>query len=128
LLYGERRSDLAIESPQATAAGKLTLGGDAEPTTTSEEERAKREIKFPSWTSAEYVLEGRHWLFLVNSANETGVFKVSGWPEGSRATSAFEGAAIGLKDDESLRVELPAYGVSAICFAPGKGTDRLDRK
>ena len=115
-LFGERRSDLKVSLVKGDAAANVTLGGNAEPTTTSEQERAKREIKFPSWTAVEFFHHGSRWLFLVNSANSPASFTVAGWPEDSRAINAFAGTPIALKNSDPLRMELPAYGVSAIRF------------
>ena len=113
---GERRSDLKVSLVKGDAAANVTLGGNAEPTTTSEQERAKREIKFPSLTAVEFSHHDSRWLFLVNSANSPASFTVAGWPADSPAVNAFAGTPIALKNSDPLRMELPAYGVSAIRF------------
>src|SRR5262249_43070419 len=61
-LFGERRSDLKVTLVKGSATSRFELGGDAEPTTTSEAERAKRDIKLPSWTSAEFASDDGRWL------------------------------------------------------------------
>lgn len=113
-LFGERRSDLTVKLLKGESAAKVTLGGEAEPATTSERERAPRQVQFPTWTAAEHVFRDGHWLFLVNSANSTAAFEIAGWPKESRAVNAFNGLPIVLKSDAPLQVELPAYGVAAI--------------
>ena len=117
-LFGERCSELKVRLVKGESTARLTLGGSAEPTTTSSAERAKREIKLAAWTSAEYAYGGCRWLFLVNSANSPATFAITGWPKGSCAQSTFTGSAVSLADATPLQLELPAYGVTAICFSP----------
>ena len=47
-------------------AGTITVGGDGEPTTTSEQEREQWEIELPSWTAAEFGYDGSHWLWIMS--------------------------------------------------------------
>lgn len=117
-LFGERSSDLKVRLVKGESTSGLTLGGGTEPTTTSVAERAKREIKLVTWTSAEFAYGGGCWLFLVNSANSSAVFTVIGWSRGSRAEDAFTGSPLRLADAAPLQLELPAYGVAAIRFGP----------
>jgi len=116
-LFGERRSDLKVNLVRGDANATTTLGGSAEPTTTSSAERAKREIKLASWTSAEFAYGDRRWLFLVNSANSPAAFAITGWPRGSSAQNAFNDSSLPLPDHTPLQLELPAYGVAAISFS-----------
>ncbi len=97
-----------------SAGANITLGGSAEAGTTSNQERSLREIKLPSWTTAEFSCGASRWFFLINSANAPAVFTISGWSRGCQAEDAFNGEAIGVKADSPLRQELPAYGVIAI--------------
>jgi len=84
-LFGERQSTLKVAQVQGSAAAKVTLGGSAEAATTTDQERAQREVKFPSWTSAEFVYRGSRWFFLVKSANAPAAFTVNDCPPGSGA-------------------------------------------
>jgi hypothetical protein len=119
-LFGERCSDLKVCLVNGESTSRFTLGGSAEPATTSSAERAKREIKLAAWTSAEFSYGDRRWLFLVNSANSLAAFGITGWPKGSRAQNAFTGSEICLADATPLQLELPAYGVTAIRFSPAR--------
>ena len=114
-LFGERESVLAVQQIQGTSAASVTLGGDVEPTTTSNEERAHRQVDVPSWTSAEFVYGDSRWLFLVNSANTPATFNVNGG-QGSRVEDVFGGMAIQVERDRPLRLDLPAYGVMCVRF------------
>jgi hypothetical protein len=116
-LFGERRPDLKVNLVKGDSTSQVGLGGMAEPTTTSSAEKAKREIQLPAWTSAEFAYGPHRWLFLVNSANSPAAFTVTGWPRGSRAENAFDGSALRLADAAPLQLDLPAYGVTAICFS-----------
>jgi hypothetical protein len=116
-LFGERCSGLQVRLVKGESTARLTLGGSAEPTTTSPAERAKREINLAAWTSAEFAYGGRRWLFLVNSANSPAAFAITGWPRGSRAQNAFNNSVVCLTDATPLQLELPAYGVAAISFS-----------
>jgi hypothetical protein len=120
-LFGERRSDLKVRRVKGESTARVTLGGSAEPATTTASERAKREIKLAAWTSAEFAYGSRRWLFLVNSANSPATFSITGWPEGSRAENAFNGSPLRVVDASALQLELPAYGVTALSF--GRGQD-----
>ena len=121
-LFGEPRSDLKVTCSGDARDAKIVLGGNDEPGTTSEQERARRTVKQASWTSAEFAYGDSRWLFLVNSANTSASFKVSGCPKYSHAQNAFDGTAITLdRRATSLTVELPSYGVIAIRFSK---TDR----
>lgn len=114
-LFGERRSDLKIRQLEGETLVPITLGGEVESGTTSEQESANRQVKLPAWTSAEFACGESRWLFLINSVNTPGHFLVSGWPVGSRAEDAFTGAIIPLKDD-GLPVSLAGHGVFAVRF------------
>ena len=96
------------------AAANVTVGGDAETATTSEEERQQREIELPSWTAAEFVYGGSHWLWLVNSANTGAMFRLSGWPNEPRVCDAFTGKAVNVGTGSPRELTLPAYGVAAM--------------
>ena len=119
-LFGKRRSDLQVCLVKGESTARLTLGGSAEPTTTSSAKRAKREIKLAAWTSAEFAQGDRRWLFVINSANSPAAFAVTGWPKGSRAQNAFTDSVVCLTDATPLQLELPAYGVTAIRFSPAR--------
>jgi len=112
-LFGERRATLTVQ-PTGDAAAAVTLGGDAERTTTTAQERAKRKVDVPSWTAAEFVYDGSHWLFLINSANNPATFSLSSWPREPRVQDAFTGNAIDVETDAAWELTLPAYGVTAI--------------
>jgi hypothetical protein len=113
-LFGKPCHDIKVELVKGGGAVAVQLGGTAEPTTTTEQERAAREIKMASWTSAEYVQGGSHWFFLINSANAPATFRLSQLPPHSRCENAFDDAPLAL-DHNTLT--LPAYGVTAIKFA-----------
>jgi hypothetical protein len=115
-LRGERRATLQITPVKGGAAAAVALGGDAETGTTSAAEQARREIKMPSWTAAEYLHDGDTWLFLVNSANTPAAFTVSGWPAGARAQNAYDDAGLNLPAGAPLQLDLPPYGVTALRF------------
>ena len=111
-LFGERKANLKIVQTKGGATTGVTLGGGAEPETTTAAERAQREIKMPSWTAAEFVQGSSRWLFLINSANTAATFNITGGPTGARVVNAFDGATINLTEP----VELPAYGVLAVRY------------
>jgi hypothetical protein len=117
-LFGEPRSDLGVEQVAGAGEAAVRLGGAVEPGTTSPEESAERRASVRVWTTAEFAHGGRHWLFLVNSANEPAAFRVSGWPRGARIEDAFGGGAADLRGGV---VALPAYGVAGFRFAPRGG-------
>jgi hypothetical protein len=94
-LFGQRQSTLKVAQVQGSAAAKVTLGGSAEAATTTDQERAQREVKFPSWTSAEFVYRGSRWFFVVNSANAPAAFTVNDCPPGSGGEDAFTGKSLG---------------------------------
>ena len=119
-LFGERGSDLKISLVKGESTARLTLGGRAEPTTTSSAERAKREIKLATWTSAEFIYGNLRWLFLVNSANSPATFAITGWPKDSRARNAFNSSVVDLPNAAPLQLELPAYGVTAVSFSQAR--------
>ena len=118
-LFGERSAALTVRPTHPLSAATVTLGGDAEKTTTSDQERAKHEIEVPSWTAAEFIYGGSHWLFLINSANTPASFGLSGWPHGVRVNEVFTGEAIDRQADRSWELQLPAYGVAAIRWTKG---------
>lgn len=115
-LCGERRHDLRV-APVASAADiNLPLGGDAEPETTSEAERAERTVKQTAWTATEIAHGTNRFLFVVNSGDDPAALTVSGWPAGSAAVDAFTGTPLALPAAGDLRLDLPAYGVAALQF------------
>ena len=115
-LFGERQNVLRIEQIQGAATARVTLGGSAEPTTTSDDERAKREASLPSWTAAEFAYGDSVWLFLVNSANAPAAFTIAGWRSIARVEDAFSAKAMALNGNTPFRLELPACGVAGIRF------------
>ena len=118
-LFGDRAATLTVGPIRVSTAATVTLGGDAEQTTISDQERKQREIEVPSWTAAEFVYEGSHWLFLVNSANTPAAFSLSGWPRGPQVKDAFSGDTIDVPADNPWELQLPAYGVAAIRWTKG---------
>ena len=116
-LFGAPRTNLVVRRQGAAAEARVQLGGAAEPATTSEQERAAREVRLPAWTAAEYAWDRSRWLFIVNSANEPASFTVTGWPAGSVAVGAFDDAPAPLPARAPLAVSLPAYGVAGIRFS-----------
>lgn len=121
LFGGEPAARLSLQLAAGTGTVAVTLGGDAEPATSSEQEKKLREQKMASWTAREFVHRGDHWLFVVNSANDAATFDLNGWPAGTRIENAFDGAAI--TDPHTLA--LPAYGVAALRFTrPAPETSR----
>ena len=115
-LFGEQRSDLAVTKIGESEKGALEIGGAAEPTTTSDQERDAKKIEFSSWSSAELAYGKSRYLFIVNSANEKAEFTVSGWPGCSKAADAFTDEVVSLETKE-MKLELPAYGVKAFKFS-----------
>lgn len=108
-LFGEPRTDLAVRLLDGVTDIEVGLGGDAEPETTSAEEKVKRTGKSTSWTRAEFGYGNAHWLFVVNSANQPTTFAVTGWPRRTRIEDAFSGSPL-----QGERFSLPAYGVLGI--------------
>jgi hypothetical protein len=127
-LFGERATTLRVQPTSVPAAGTITIGGDAEATTTSQQEREQREIELPSWTAAEFVYDGNHWLWLVNSANTGATFRLSGWPNEPRVCDAFTGKAIDVETGSPHELALPAYGVAAIRWTERAGQPSLDEQ
>ena len=119
-LFGQRRSDIAVTQVKGQAAAQVGLGGNVESTTTSSDERAKRRVKLPTFTTAEFAYGSNRWLFIINSANSPASFSVSGWPKGSRAQDGFSGQCVALNESAPLVCELPAYGVTALEFSKGE--------
>jgi hypothetical protein len=113
-LFGERKSTLKVEPIDGSAVASVALGGDAESTTTTDQERASRQVKLPSWTSAEFAYRGSRYLFLVNSANAPAAFSVGGTPVDTGLEDVFTGAAVTPRRGEPLRFDLPAYGVTGV--------------
>jgi hypothetical protein len=113
-LFGESATTLSVAPTGDSDAATVALGGDTEPTTTSDQERKQREVDVPSWTATEYVYDGTHWLFLINSANTPAAFNLSGWPRGSQVKDAFNGKEIDVAIGSPWELTLPAYGVAAI--------------
>jgi len=120
-LFGERATTLKVQPTSHGTAGTITVGGDVEATTTSEEEREQQEIEVPFWTAAEFVYDGSHWLWLINSANTPATFQLSGWPSEPRVWDAFTGKAIDVGTSSPWELTLPAYGVTAIRWTNGVG-------
>ena len=116
-LFGERRDDIKVGLDGGGGPLSVPLGGAAEPATTTGRERAAREVRMSSWTSAEYLQGGSRWFFLVNSANAPATFTLSGLPSKGRRENAFDGTPFAL---DSNRLSLPAYGVAAIRFVEEK--------
>jgi hypothetical protein len=119
-LFGQRRSDLVITQVKGQAAAQVGLGGNVESTTTSIDERAKRRVKLPTYTTAELAYGSNRWLFIINSANSPASFNVTGWPKDSRAHEVFGGQRVNLPGSAPLVCEVPAYGVTALKFSPAK--------
>lgn len=115
-LFGRQQSTLQVSIVKGSATTKTTLGGEMEANTTSDAERAKRQVKTPAWTAAEFVYGGATWLFVINSANEPSSFSVAGWPQNSRAQNGFNSKTIELTDGTPLAVPLGPYGVAAFRF------------
>jgi hypothetical protein len=115
-LFGERRHHLTVTPLDKTTPARLRLGGDIEPETSNAAESAARSIEYPSWTAAEFAHDSSRFLFLIHSGNQPASFTIQGAPAGSLAEDAFNGRALGLHDDQPLRLDLPAYGVAAIRF------------
>ncbi|MCX7007305.1 MAG: hypothetical protein NTY53_08655 [Kiritimatiellaeota bacterium] len=116
-LFGKQCHEIKVELVKGGGAVAVQLGGNAEPTTTTEQERAAREVKMASWTSAEYLQGGARWFFLINSANTPATFQLSKLPPSGRCLNAFDGAPLVL---EHNMLTLPAYGVVALKFAGEK--------
>jgi hypothetical protein len=115
-LFGERRSDLKVRLVTGEATSRVTLGGTVEAGTTSEAERATREVKLPAWTSVEYAYGNSRWLFIINSSNDSSRFEISGWPKNSQMTDAMTDMPILLGAGSRQFIDLPAYGVLGIRF------------
>lgn len=109
-LFGKKQTTLQVRQVQGSDGARVKLGGTMEPNTTSEQERAQREVKLPSWTAAEFESPDGRWLFLVNSANAPAAFAVNGLPQGAALTNAFNGHAV-KTDGRSVRLDLAAYEV-----------------
>lgn len=116
-LFGERRSNLRAAILKGAAELTVPLGGHVESTTTNPQEQNARQVKLPAVTIAEYAYQEARWLFLINSANTPATVAVSGWPSGSRAENAFDGAKIELPAKTPLPIELPPCGVAAVRFS-----------
>jgi hypothetical protein len=123
-LFGKRSSTLKVHPPATWGDGTVTLGGEAEQTTTSDQERKLREIEVPSWTAAEFVYNGSRWLFLINSANKEAMFRLDAWPREARVNDAFTGETIELDTDGPLDVQLPAYGVVAFRWTDSESFEK----
>lgn len=114
-LFGEPRSDLKVDPQGAAAAAGVTLGGDAEPDTTSAAEAAKRTEAVPDFTVCERAYGAKRWLFVVNSTGAARAFTLSGWPAGARLADGFSGQAIAAGAEH--RLELPAWGVACVVLS-----------
>jgi len=112
-LSGKRCDAIKVGLVKGGGPGAVTLGGDAEPTTTNERERAAREVKMASWTTAEFEQGGSRWLFLINSANAPATFALANLPPGAQLVNAFDDTPFALNHGQ---LSLPAYGVAAIRF------------
>lgn len=113
-LFGQQCHEIKVELVKGGGTTAVQLGGNAEATTTTEQERAVREVKMASWTSAEYLQGGHRWFFLINSANTSATFQLSKLPATARCVNAFDDAPCAL---ERNLLTLPAYGVIALKFA-----------
>jgi hypothetical protein len=113
-LFGERTETLSVQPTGNSVAANVPLGGDLEPTTTSDQERQPRKVEVPFWTASEYVYGGAHWLFLINSANTPKSFELHGLPRRSQATDAFSGKAMAIRAGKPCKLQLPPCGVAAI--------------
>lgn len=120
-LFGERRHDLRIGPVRGAGTIALPLGGDAEPETTTEAERAPRTVQHAAWTATEIAHGTSRFVFVINSANDPAAFTVAGWPAGSAAVDAFTGEPVALPAASHLRLDLPAYGVAGIRLQPAAG-------
>ena len=118
-LFGQRHSEIRVTLVKGNAAAKVQLGGDVEPTTTSQEEHAERYVKMASWTAAEFIHNGSDWLFLINSANGPATFALANLPVTGRPVNAFDDTPLAL---DHGNLTLPAYGVTAIRYTPGEKT------
>jgi len=107
-LFGERRSDIKVELLKGGGPATVQLGGGVEAGTTSDRERAAREIKMPSWTAAEFLHKGSRYLFLINSANSAATLRLA---TNNRLENVFDGAPLTL---DRGNLTLPAYGVAGI--------------
>ena len=116
-LFGERRSDLKVRLVEGAGGMPIKLGGEAEPETTSAEERAPAELNVPSWTATEFAYGHSRWLFLINSGNSPAVFSMDGWPLRTRAENAFDGENFLLDRSGTQTVNLSAYGVLGLRFS-----------
>ena len=114
LFGGEPSAHAGVRLVKGAAMTDVRLGGNAEPVTSSAQERRDRVQVMPSFTAREYVYGGDHWLFVVNSSNDPATFVVSGWPKDALAENAFDSTPIALP--ALLHLDLPAYGVAAIRF------------
>lgn len=112
LFGGEPAAKLDVKLVKGSGIAAVKLGGQAEPETTSEQERREREQKMQSWTAREFVYGGAHWLFLINSSNDPATFEIHGWPDDACAENAFDSSPFEIRSP--LRLDLPAYGVTAI--------------
>ena len=121
LFGGTPEAKLDVRLARGEEAARVTLGGQAggEAVTTDETERRERDRELPSWVAREFVYGDAHWLFVVNSANDAAAFEVRGWPADVAARDGFTSAPVALA--AALRLELPAYGVAAVRFAPAAG-------
>ena len=117
LFGGEPAEKLNVKPVNGPSVEAVKLGGAAsgEVAVTNAQEQREREQKMASWTAKEFVYGGDHWLFLINSANGPATFEVSGWPKGTAAENAFDSQSVALQTP--LRLELPAYGVTALRFS-----------
>ncbi len=107
-LLGERRFDIKVDLVKGGGPASVKLGGGMEAGTTSDRERAERQIKMPSWTSAEFLHKGSRYLFLINSANSAATFRVA---TNNRLENVFDGTPLTLNRG---CLTLPAYGVAGI--------------
>jgi hypothetical protein len=118
LFGGEPAKKLAVQLVKGNATAAVRLGGTLEIGTTNEQERCERDQKMPSWSMREYIYGGDHWLFLINSSNDPAAFEIVGWPEATQLRNAFTSERIALAHAAPLRLDLPAYGVTALRFSP----------
>ncbi len=110
-LFGKRCDDIKVELVKGGGSAAVQLGGNAEPTTTTEQERAARQVSMASWTAAGFEHGGSRWLFVINSGNAPATFALAKLSPRARIENAFDGAPCVL---EKNQLTLPAYGVAAL--------------
>lgn len=113
-LFGQPRTDLKVEAVDgAPVAGALAVGGDhGETTTTSDAERATRQVDMANMTVCERAFGRKRYLFVVNSTASPRTLRAAGWPAGAALSDAFTGRK--LPGGKTLDLALPAWGVAGV--------------